>query len=117
MLSQRRRNRSVEMAQRQIDLELHEDGREHGYTICRNRQGDFIKGRETIGTHNKVDIDVTCPSGFFPDALFHTHPNGSPEPSQADIRAARRHGIKHLCIGVPESGETVCHEVCLKCRD
>jgi proteasome lid subunit RPN8/RPN11 len=104
------------MAQKQIDLELHTDGVEHGYTICRNRQGDFIKGRETVGTHNKVDIDVSCPSGFYPDALWHQHPDGTVEPSPADCRAAKRHKINHLCISVPETGETVCHPVCQKCQ-
>ncbi len=104
------------MAQKQIDLELHRDNREHGYTICQDAEGNFIKGPENVGSHNRVDIDVHCPPGYRATGLFHTHPLGTTEPSPADIKAARRHGIRHLCIGVPETAEVVCHEVCLRCR-
>lgn len=114
MLSNRRRAR---MAQKKIDLELHRDGVEHGYTICQNAQGDFAKGPESTGSHNNVNIDVQCPAGYHPTGLFHTHPHGTTDPSPADIRAARKFGLRHLCIGVPETGEVSCHDVCLRCRD
>lgn len=104
------------MEQRRIDLMLHRDGREHGYTMCEDAQGNFTRGPETVGTHSRVDIDVSCPAGYRPTGLFHTHPNGTTAPSPADIRAARKHKIPQLCIGVPETGDVVCHEVCLKCK-
>jgi hypothetical protein len=104
------------MAQRQIDLEMPTDSVEHGYTICRDRHGNFAKGPETRGTHNRVDIDVRCPAGFTPDALWHSHPGGTTEPSPADCRAAKKNRLGHLCISVPETGETVCHEVCKRCQ-
>jgi proteasome lid subunit RPN8/RPN11 len=105
------------MAQSQINLELPQDGVEHGYAICQDAHGNMVKGPETAGTHNAVAIDVKCPKGYKATGLFHTHPGGNTRPSPTDIKSAKRLGIRHLCIGVPDTGETVCHDISRKCGD
>lgn len=104
------------MGQSKIDVELHEDGREHGFAICQDPEGNFDKGRETIGHRYGVQIDVKCPTGFECTGLFHTHPGGRPTPSRQDIKEACRLRLRHLCIAVPETGELQCHDIADKCR-
>ena len=106
--------RRAGLAQDRIDLQLPQDGVEHGFAICEDCRGNFVAGPETSGTHNSVSIDVQCPAGFKPTGLFHTHPGGSTTPSPTDIKSARRLGIRHLCIAVPDTGEMVCHDLAKK---
>ena len=108
--------RRASLAQEKIDLHLPEDGVEHGFTICQDAHGNFVRGPEAVGTHMSVGIEVKCPAGYRPTGLFHTHPGGETEPSPTDVRSARRLGINHLCIGVPESGEVECHDISKSCR-
>jgi hypothetical protein len=108
--------RRAGLAQEQIDLELPQDGVEHGFAICQDARGNTVKGPETSGTHNAVSIDVKCPAGYRPTGLFHTHPGGSTNPSPTDVKSARRLGIKHLCIGVPDTGEVACHDISKRCE-
>jgi len=114
-MPQSRRHRAS-LAQEKIDLHLPNDGVEHGFTICQDAHGDFVKGPEAVGTHLSVSIDVKCPAGYRPTGLFHTHPGGKAEPSPTDIRSARRLRINHLCIGVPETGEVECHDISKQCE-
>jgi hypothetical protein len=107
--------RRASLAQGKTDLHLPNDGVEHGFTICQDAHGDFVKGPEAVGTHLSVSIDVKCPAGYRPTGLFHTHPGGETDPSPTDIKSARRLGINHLCIGVPETGEVECHDISATC--
>jgi len=99
------------LAQDKIDLQLPQDGVEHGFCICQDPQGNFVAGPETQGTHNSVSIDVKCPTGYRATGLWHSHPGGTTRPSPTDVKSARRLGIRHLCISVPETGETECHDL------
>jgi hypothetical protein len=103
------------MAQSTIDLELPQDGREHGFAICQDAHGNFARGPESVGDHRSVAIDVKCPEGYRATGLWHLHPGGTTDPSPADIESARRLGISHLCIGVPESGDITCHDISATC--
>ena len=115
-MPQSRRHRAS-LAQEKIDLHLPKDGMEHGFTICQDAYGDFVKGPEAVGTQLSVSIEVKCPDGYRATGLFHTHPHGTTDPSPADIKAARKFGLRHLCIGVPETGDVACHNVCQRCRN
>ena len=103
--------RRAGLAQDRIDYQLPQDGVEHGFAICEDGCGNFVAGPETSGTQTNVSIDVSCPKGYRATGLFHTHPGGSTNPSPTDIKSARRLGIRHLCIAVPDSGEMVCHDL------
>lgn len=113
-MPQSRRHRAS-LAQEKIDLHLPNDGVEHGFTICQDAHGDFVKGPEAVGNHLSVSIDVKCPDGYRATGLFHTHPGGTTDPSPTDIKSAKRLGISHLCIGVPETSEVACHDVSERC--
>jgi proteasome lid subunit RPN8/RPN11 len=108
--------RRASLAQEEIELHLLDDGIEHGYAICQDAHGNTVKGPEAAGTRISVGIEVNCPVGYRATGLFHTHPGGDTEPSPTDIRSARRLGINHLCIGVPETGEVECHDISKRCR-
>ena len=103
------------LAQEKINLHLPNDGVEHGFTICQDAHGDFVKGPEAVGTRISVGIDVKCPDGYRATGLFHTHPGGTTDPSPTDIKSAKRLGISHLCIGVPETGDVACHDMTRRC--
>ena len=104
-----RRNRHKHMILRQVMSQM-ADGREHGYVVCLTQKGDMYKGPEAVGHRYGVRISPTCRVGK-PCAVFHTHPGGVPEPSEADVRAAQEQRIPWMCIGVPETGEIKCHRV------
>jgi len=86
-------------------------GVEYGYIVC--RKGKVIThGRESTGDPTHVTIDTRCPAGARPIALFHSHPNtGNIQPSDVDLREARRHGIPNVCVGIPEDGRVKCYKV------
>lgn len=92
---------------RQSRLDMTGD-RETGFTICSN--GALRRGPEATGHRYGVRVDIQCPVGK-PVGIFHTHPGGVPEPSDADITEAQRFNIPYLCIGVPETGIIRCHRV------
>lgn len=84
---------------------------ERAATICR-QNNNLTWGSQAAGDDPySVSLNVQCPHGYRAMGVWHTHPGGVPMPSPADIREARRMGVKHLCITVPETGETRCHEV------
>ena len=93
------------------DTPYPQDGREHGYTICRNAAGELSRGPKTIGDRYNVAIDVSCPHGARPIGLFHTHPGGTTNPSQADLDQAAKFHVDYLCIAVPETGRMACLKV------
>jgi hypothetical protein len=86
--------------------------REVGRPICAcNKTGKLSLGRQAQGRDAySVEVPLNCPSGSSVVGVWHTHPGGRAEPSQADIRTAQRIGLRHLCITVP-GGETRCHIV------
>ena len=96
---------------RKIDLDMSEKNVECGFAICQNPEGDLQKGPQTCGHRYGVQVDISCPSGYKPTGIFHTHPMGHPKPSTVDKREARRLGIKRLCIGVPQSGQVECYDI------
>ena len=107
--------RQASMAQSKIVLELPQDGMEHGFAICQDAHGDLVRGPEAAGTRMSVGIEVKCPDGYHATGLFHTHPGGTTDPSPTDVKSAKRLGISHLCIGVPETGEVACHDISKMC--
>lgn len=86
------------------------DGREHGFTLC-TTNGELVKGPEAVGHRTGVKIDIKCPRGAKPIGSYHTHPGGTVTPSDADVREMQRFRLRHLCIGVPETKQVVCHRV------
>lgn len=96
---------------RQPKNDMPDDGREHGWAICEDEKGRQTKGPEAVGHRYGVSVDIACPRGYRPVGLFHSHPGGRTDPSQADLSEARRLGIEQLCIGVPDTGEIKCHRI------
>jgi len=84
---------------------------ETGYTIC--RKGDkLIKGCESIGdSHRHISLKICCNNGGKPVGTFHTHPDGSVDPSPQDIAEMRRLGMEFMCIEVPETREAKCYRL------
>ena len=85
--------------------------REVGAAICAcNKTGEVTLGAMAIGPDQyTVSVPISCPSGHRAIGVWHTHPGGVAEPSQADRRQMRQLGLKHACITVPDTGETRCH--------
>lgn len=83
---------------------------EEAFTICGCNQG-LARGSQAKGDYHSVSLEVECPHGYRALGIFHSHPQGHPTLSEADIREARRLGLHHMCVGVPQTGEIVCHEV------
>ena len=84
---------------------------EKGFTICR-KNDKLIKGCESVGdSHKHVSIPLCCPQGGVPVGNYHTHPNGSTRPSDADLSEARRHRFEFICIEVPETREAKCYRL------
>ena len=71
---------------------------EIGFALCRTTKGKLTHGPVAEGTPKNVGIPIKCPSGSTQVGLFHTHPKGIPFPSDLDVKAAVKHGIKNLCI-------------------
>lgn len=85
--------------------------KETGFTICQCGE-KIVKGCEAEGKDSShVSVPVCCPTGCKPVGIFHTHPGGSPRPSDKDISEIKRLNLAHLCISVPERKETKCWRV------
>lgn len=96
--------------------EMPRDGKEHGYVVCDCGKGTgearLVKGPESEGHQYGVNVDVKCPIGTKPIAIYHTHPGtGNINPSEADMRAAAQNGIPWLCVAIPETGRIECYPV------
>lgn len=100
---------SARLRQENAEMLQKGGGSEWGFAVCRDRQGRLTRGPEAVGERMAVSVPVKCPSGCSPIALFHVHPDGYTDPSAADMSETRRFGLKHVCIGQPESGEIRCH--------
>jgi len=81
---------------------------EVGAMLCRRPDGSTVMGPQASGTHDQVDVPFKCPVGSDPYGVWHTHPDGIPEPSPEDIDAALEFGLKRLCVTVPKTGVTRC---------
>lgn len=56
------------------------------------------------------EAKVKCETALFSDLdgyTYHTHPNGTPEPSDIDIRTTARHKKKYLAIGLVPQNEVI----------
>ncbi len=84
---------------------------EEAFTICSCPGKGLARGSHAIGGPVSVSLEVQCPHGYRALGIFHTHPEGHPVLSDADKKEARRLGIRHMCVGVPQSGEVKCYEV------
>ncbi len=84
--------------------------REIAYSVCQNPDGSQFKTRTTTGTHNTSSA-LPCPHPARTVAIMHTHPNGSTALSGTDLAGARNAGVSRMCVGVPQTGELVCHTV------
>lgn len=85
---------------------------EHVVTICGcPHSKQIVAGSQSTGDHNSVSVEVKCPHGYRALGIFHTHPHGEPVLSGADKREARRLGLKHMCVGVPQTGEARCYTI------
>ena len=83
---------------------------EVGWALCRDGLGRLTFGPRAEGGPHSVDIPVECPPGSTFFALYHTHPGGTTQPSQADLESARLFRAQAVCIEVPETGELACWE-------
>jgi len=84
---------------------------EQAFTICRATTGQLARGSNATGGRYNVSLEITCPHGHRALGVFHTHPGGTCDPSEADMREARRRGLGFMCIGVPGTREIKCHKV------
>lgn len=71
--------------------------KERGYTFCKN--GKPRKGVEVTGDAHSVAIPISCPPGSTPRALVHTHPGGSLDLSNQDIKTMHEKGLP-VCVRV-----------------
>ena len=83
---------------------------ETAFTICQ-RNKELVRGNAGAGGKYAVTLDIGCPTGYKPVGIWHSHPNGVPEPSSADVSEMRKLGLRHLCISVPQTGQMKCHTV------
>ncbi|MCI0439847.1 MAG: Mov34/MPN/PAD-1 family protein [Chloroflexi bacterium] len=83
--------------------------REIAATLCSDGRGGQIFGSQSQGRDPyQVTLNVSCPAGYRALSVIHTHPGGVAVPSVQDMREARRLGLEHICVGVPETGEVRC---------
>lgn len=87
---------------------------EIGFAMCKTPQGGLVAGPMSSGTHNRVEIPVSCPIGSRFTGLYHTHPGGVALPSRTDLDSARKVGAKALCIS--SDTETRCQKMGMRKR-
>ncbi|MBM3133068.1 MAG: hypothetical protein FJZ95_08575 [Chloroflexi bacterium] len=102
--------RKAQMRQQRLNA-MSDTEREHGFCVCQTPDGRLVKGPESVGHKYGVSVDVTCPPGARLVGMYHTHPGGVPELSEADLREAHRFNIPTMCVGVPDTGEVKCHRI------
>jgi len=92
--------------------------REYSVAICHapGCPDKISLGAQVLGKDRySVPVVAKCKNGHTPFAMFHTHPvvpgGGKPIPSAGDYAVARTLGLKVICVGVPETGETACYPV------
>jgi proteasome lid subunit RPN8/RPN11 len=83
---------------------------ETAFTVC-ERNNQLVRGNAGAGGPYAVSVDIGCPDGYRPIALWHSHPHGTAQPSSADISEMQKLGLEHCCISVPQTGELQCHRI------
>lgn len=83
---------------------------ETAFTICQ-KNDQLARGDAAAGGPYAVSLNINCPGGYHPVGIWHSHPNGNSNPSDADIAEMRKLGLEHMCISVPQTGELRCHRV------
>ena len=87
----------------------HEGLVEMARTLCL-RNGEVTWGREGhSGTPSDVWISPACPEGGKVIGIYHSHPQGTTEPSSQDIQSMKQAGLEHMCIS--DDYGVVCHRV------
>ena len=79
--------------------------KEHGFPICKN--GGVTKGRTVTGDEHAVIVPLVCPRGSKVIGVHHSHPGGSLQLSQLDIRTAHEKRLKYVCVKA--QGKTKCY--------
>lgn len=75
--------------------------KERGFLIFKDQAGVFKRGPVVVGDEYSLRLDLTCPVGCKPAALFHTH-SFDPYPSSADLDEAAR---LNLPVLIAQGGE------------
>lgn len=86
---------------------------ETAFTIC-EKQGQLCRGSQSAGTLTAVSLDVGCPGGWKATGIWHSHPAGNANPSDADISEMKKLRLSNMCIGVPSgpnAGDLKCYKV------
>lgn len=73
------------------------ESREVGSPICCSPKR-CVLGKKSIGTHNRVLIDLKCPPGTKVVGTHHSHPEGQSELSTPDIVNLRKAGLSIGCV-------------------
>lgn len=85
----------IELMKQQID-DTSYTGKECGFTVCENDEIEIVEK----GTSNSVTLKK-CPGLTL---LFHTHPCGTPFPSEQDFASVQNiHTLKKTCIGTTDA--------------
>lgn len=84
---------------------------EIGHVVCRDRRGRLFPGPVREGNSHNVDVPVKCPKGSQPVALWHTHPSGSLQLSDRDIKTGQQFRLPHVCTSNGKPGTTRCYEI------
>ena len=103
------RQKCVTMRQPVHGADMPEDY-ETAFTICQRNQ-ELARGDGGAGGPYAVTLNIGCPTGYTPTGIWHSHPNGTVTPSDGDYNQMRRLRLRHMCISVPQTGETQCYEV------
>lgn len=89
------------------------DPNESGAALCRTSSGGLVMGPISHGTPMGVNVKIQCPPNTKFEMIWHSHPNGVPEPSSQDIKSLKATGAKAGCITATAPGkapDTRCYE-------
>jgi len=81
---------------------------EIGAPICCNRNR-CVLGKISKGSRTRVSVRIKCPEGTKPVGIWHTHPGGRAEPSEADILNLYNAGLDISCV--TNEKETRCFRI------
>jgi hypothetical protein len=70
-----------------------------------NRSAKFMAEKHPQDTN---DAEV---ASIGHDYTYHTHPRGTPQPSEADINTTTQLGKRFLCIGLVPNKEVICYDL------
>jgi hypothetical protein len=72
---------------------------------------DLMEKTRQCMANNPDDDPIECETAYLSannEFTFHTHPQGTREPSEIDRNTTKRLNKDLLCIGLVPTGETVC---------